>query len=62
MYFQEKKLADEYNSKYVVWQDKLKILEDNPKRQKDLLQCRKYFESMFPSIKRKIDQEERFNR
>jgi len=60
--FQEKQLVEEYNTKYVVWQEKLKILEENPKRQKDLLQCRKYFETMFPTIKRKLEQEERFNR
>lgn len=40
----------------------LRALEENPKRQKDLLQCRKYFEAMFPTIKRKLEQEERFNR
>ncbi|KAL5255442.1 hypothetical protein ACHWQZ_G010867 [Mnemiopsis leidyi] len=58
----EKQLAEEYDSKYVIWQEKLKILEENPKRQKDLLQCRKYFETMFPTIKRKLEQEDRFNR
>ena len=61
-YIQEKQLAEEYDSKYVIWQEKLKILEENPKRQKDLLQCRKYFETMFPTIKRKLEQEDRFNR
>ena len=55
-------MAEEYDTKYVVWQEKLKILEENPKRQKDLLQCRKYFETMFPTIKRKLEQEDRFNR
>ena len=60
--FQEKALLDEYNTKYVLWQDKIKILEENPKRQKDLVQCRRYFEAMFPTIKKKLEQEERFNR
>ena len=62
MFLQERELAEEYHNKFLQWQEKLRILEENPKRQKDLAACRKYFETVFPTIKRKLEQEERFNR